>query len=326
MRRLVPALLLLLGACAAPRAEPVRHVVVAEPELPIDVDVEDADLRDVVERFARLMKRSIVVGDDVHEKVTVKLVKVPRMEALRVIANLAKCELHEREDGALVLDQVCDIRIQFTEARLGTVLSLLGAYSGLNVIVAADVTGTVSLDMSKEGVGAMPLHFYELIVERHLHTVRRGRVLVVAKADLGPDREMPRFESHTLFQARSAPAGAWFELLERLTGHSVEHGAAPIDWSVSECSPEEVLEASALASRVKDEGAREPVPATKLPSGRSVALDLQATVTGIDKPFAIVGGQVVAEGDSLADGVKVAKIESMRLTLVEDGREAILKR
>ena len=112
----------------------------------IDVSVEDADLRDVMDEIGRRVGHNIIVEPDVHEKVTISLRKVPWLEAVRVIANLTKCELETR-GSIYVLTQPPKVTIQFTDANVRTVLQLLAAYSGKNIIISPEVHGDVTLDL-----------------------------------------------------------------------------------------------------------------------------------------------------------------------------------
>lgn len=112
----------------------------------IDVAVEDADLRDVMDEIGRRVGRNIIVEPDIHEKVTISLRKIPWRDAVDVIAKMTKCEVEQR-GSILVLTQPPKVTIQFTDANVRTVLQLLAAYSGKNIIISPEVHGDVTLDL-----------------------------------------------------------------------------------------------------------------------------------------------------------------------------------
>jgi type IV pilus assembly protein PilQ len=115
----------------------------------INVDVENVDLADVMERIGRQVGRNILVDPTVQETVTVSLRDIPWREAVDVIARMTRCEVEERPGGILVLTQPPKVTIQFTDANVRTVLQLLAAYSGKNIIISPRVTGTVTLDLKE---------------------------------------------------------------------------------------------------------------------------------------------------------------------------------
>src|SRR5688500_4593337 len=88
----------------------------------INVDVENVDLADVMERIGRQVGRNILVDPTVQEAVTVSLRDIPWREAVDVIARMTRCEVEERPGGILVLTQPPKVTIQFTDANVRTVL------------------------------------------------------------------------------------------------------------------------------------------------------------------------------------------------------------
>lgn len=113
----------------------------------INVDVEDVDLADVMEQIGRQVGKNILVDPNVHETVRVSLRDIGWREAVEVIAKMTRCEVEEREGGILLLTQPPKVTIQFTEANIRTVLQLLAAYSGKNIIISQEVQGRVTLDL-----------------------------------------------------------------------------------------------------------------------------------------------------------------------------------
>lgn len=115
----------------------------------IHVDVDNVDLQEVMERIGRQVGRNILVDPSVQEIVSVSLRDIPWREAVDVIARMTRCEVEERAGGILVLTQPPKVTIQFTDANVRTVLQLLAAYSGKNIIISPRVTGTVTLDLKE---------------------------------------------------------------------------------------------------------------------------------------------------------------------------------
>ncbi len=113
----------------------------------INVDVEDVDLADVMEQIGRQVGKNILVDPTVHETVRVSLRDIGWREAVDVIAKMTRCEVEEGEGGILLLTQPPKVTIQFTEANIRTVLQLLAAYSGKNIIISQDVEANVTLDL-----------------------------------------------------------------------------------------------------------------------------------------------------------------------------------
>lgn len=113
----------------------------------IDIDVVDKDLREIVEEIGRKVGKNILVAPGVEERITVTLRDLPWPDAVKVVAGLAKCDIEESVPGVLLLTQPPKVTIQFQDANVRTVLQLLAAYSGKNIIISPDVKGKVSLDL-----------------------------------------------------------------------------------------------------------------------------------------------------------------------------------
>lgn len=72
---------------------------------------------------------------------------VPPREAVDRIASALEAEVEVLAGGVLVLTQAPRVTIQFTGADVRTVLELLAAYAGKQVLVAGDVQGRVDTDL-----------------------------------------------------------------------------------------------------------------------------------------------------------------------------------
>lgn len=73
---------------------------------------------------------------------------LPWQEALRRVAAAARCQvLPQGREELLTLTQPPRVTIQFTEANVRTVLQLLAAYSGKNIVLSGEVAGQVTLNI-----------------------------------------------------------------------------------------------------------------------------------------------------------------------------------
>ncbi len=115
----------------------------------IDVDFEGEDLANAMEAIGRQVGRNILVDPNVRETIRVSLRDIPWREAVDVIARMTRCEVEERAGGIIVLTQPPKVTIQFTDANVRTVLQLLAAYSGKNIIIAPNVRGNITLDLKE---------------------------------------------------------------------------------------------------------------------------------------------------------------------------------
>src|SRR5579872_5097522 len=142
----------------------------------IDCGVEDADLRDVMDVIARQVGHPIVVDAGIKEKVTVSLRKIPWRDAVTVIAGMSHCEVAKLGDETLLITQPPRVTLQFQQANARTVLQLLAAYSGKNLILHPKVEGQVSVDLHvvhwRDALGAV-------LKLTQSHAVTFGSVVVV---------------------------------------------------------------------------------------------------------------------------------------------------
>jgi hypothetical protein len=122
--------------------EPVPH-----PEGRLDMRLEDAELRDVMDEVGRRVQVSIIVEPDIHEKVTADLQNIPWHDALVVLARLTRCEV-ERRGSVYFLTQLPRVTLQATDTPASLWFQLLARYAGRNNVVAApDVTGEITCDL-----------------------------------------------------------------------------------------------------------------------------------------------------------------------------------
>lgn len=113
----------------------------------IDIDVVDKDLRAVMEEIGRKVGRNILVAPGVEETVTITLRDIPWTDAVKIIAKLTKCDIEQAAPKVLLLTQPPKVTIEFADANVRTVLQLLAAYSGKNIIIAPEVVGKITLSL-----------------------------------------------------------------------------------------------------------------------------------------------------------------------------------
>ncbi len=328
MKALALTFLVLLAACAAPPETPAGDR--------IDLVAQDEDLRAVVGRIERVSGRRIVLGDDVDESVTVHLHQVRWRDALELVARAYACAVFESDEGTLFVVQGSAVTIRLKDRPLRDCVRTLAARAGLGVVVASDVDGTASVNVHDCG---LPRHLARILArfldEHGLHGTRVGSLLVVSKGPLdvpappaGPPAAARALGPTATFVAWHAPARGWFELLRRVTGETVEHGDAPIDVNLRDASVEEVARATALASRVPRPRKifEDLPPMVELASGQVVVLGLQAVVTRIERPLALIDGHVYAPGEAIRPGLRVGGMNERDVSVSDGHTWAWLRR
>lgn len=149
-------LLLLLPACAAPPAPSVEpHERSSARERPwegplVSIDVEDRDLADVMEQIGRQAGRVILVDPAVQERVTVGVPQLPWRDVVDVVARMTRCDVEERPDGSVLLSQPGALRITWTDTSARTLLQILAAHGGRNVLLPPTVRGPLGVSAPYE--------------------------------------------------------------------------------------------------------------------------------------------------------------------------------
>lgn len=183
----------LAGRTGALRQEARRARRTLE-EARISLEVSDEDLDVVIARIAKAAGRNILVEPNVQEKVTVSLQDLRWTELLRTVANMTRCRIQELPGGVLVLAQPPKVTIQFTDANMRTVLQLLAAYSGKNVVIEEDVVGQVTLDLKEVPWDEALL---TLARAKHLHVTLWGEVVLVSSSPREGQPLVPRAQEWT---------------------------------------------------------------------------------------------------------------------------------
>lgn len=150
-----------LGASMLAGARPVAAQVAAPPEVAdgevqeqpegrqvyISIVAVDRDLRSVVREIERKAGVNIYVDPMIAEVVNVRLINLPWRQVLEIVARDADCEIEQRGPRLFILTQPPRVSMEFADADIRVVLDLLARQAGRNIVMASDVTGTVSLNL-----------------------------------------------------------------------------------------------------------------------------------------------------------------------------------
>ncbi len=152
-----------------------------------------------------------------------------------------------------------------------------------------------------------------------VHACRAGAITVLSSVDLGSTATVSCSGPSGAFLALHAPAAAWFELLERVTGRRVDHGDAPIDVDLWSVHADEVAVATALASRAPHppKPLEDMPPSVTLPSGRVIAVAVQALFVSRERALVLIDGRVLEPGDTVLPGVSIGIVTATSIQLLE---------
>lgn len=113
----------------------------------ISVVAVDRDLRSVVREIERKAGVNIYVDPSIEEVVNVRLINLPWRQVLDIVARDANVEVEQRGPRLFVLTQPPRVSMEFADADIRLVLDLLARQAGVNIVMASDVSGTVSLNL-----------------------------------------------------------------------------------------------------------------------------------------------------------------------------------
>lgn len=147
----------------------------------VNIDVVDQDFRAVCESIAELAKANLVVAPRIDERITVQLRQIPWRQALKLICRMCGCEIERGTGGLLLVTQPPRVTIQFSDANVRTVLQLLAAYSGKNIVISDDVKGQVTCDLKNT---RWDVALESLLITSDLHARSKGDMIMVSKAEL----------------------------------------------------------------------------------------------------------------------------------------------
>lgn len=325
----------------------------------ISLVAADMDLGHVAEKLSAKAGLPVIVDPSVNESVTVKIDKRPWREALDRVAQSCHCIVEERWPGVFFFTQPPRVTVQFREANVHTVLTLLSAYSGKNIFLSKDLTGKVSLDIKDvpwdQALAAIAETCQFHIEQNHgllLATPaplkeRWGPSLEVVES-LSQEKQKRTPAKDSFFIAQDAPSALWFQCLGALADvNTISNIGRSQRFSgrFTDRHPLTVLDASAKALQLTVKKSPQLVtlratpnskasPSQKAPSvtavtvkGKEYKLQLQATLGHNSKHIAIVSGDFYTEGRKLWDenqeeiplGIAKIKAGELLLNIYDEG-------
>jgi type IV pilus assembly protein PilQ len=118
------------------------------PDARVSLRVEGRALSEVVEYLREQSGSNMVVLEGGETPVSLDLTDVLWSDALELAAELAGCVVEESTAGVLVISRPPRIDFAFDNAELTDVIDTIAKLSGANVVVAPEVSGTLSLRLT----------------------------------------------------------------------------------------------------------------------------------------------------------------------------------
>ena len=113
----------------------------------VDLRVEQRDLADVVQYLRERSGANIVLMNQGEKPITLELTNVSWRDALDLAAEQAGCIVDEGQGGVLVVDKPVRVNYSTKGADVVEIIELIAKLSGANIVVAPEVTGTLSLNL-----------------------------------------------------------------------------------------------------------------------------------------------------------------------------------
>jgi len=113
----------------------------------ISFDFKDKDLHEVLRFISSKVGVNIIADAPITETVTVTFDKVEWRNALDVIATQTNCKVVEVSNRLIRFTQPPTISMEFQDADVKVVLELLAKQAGVNIVMASDIRGKVSLSL-----------------------------------------------------------------------------------------------------------------------------------------------------------------------------------
>lgn len=120
----------------------------ANPDARVSLRVEGRELSEIVQYLRDQSGANIVVLQGADSPISLELTDVVWREALELAAELAGCVVEERTAGVLVLDRPPRVTFAFTNSDIAEVIDAIAKISGANIVVAPEVSGTLSLRLT----------------------------------------------------------------------------------------------------------------------------------------------------------------------------------
>lgn len=111
----------------------------APGEAGVTLEAQGLDLKAVAAELASQAGRNVIVDPVIQETVTLSLRDVPFEDALQAVADHARCRAEPVGDRVWRLTQPPMVTLQFNDGPARTVLQLLAAYSGKNLLFGREL-------------------------------------------------------------------------------------------------------------------------------------------------------------------------------------------
>lgn len=137
---------LIAAALAALLATSIANGQAANPDARVSLRVPGRPLADVVAYLQSQSGANIVVKQGADKLVTLDLTDVPWRAALDIAAHYAGCVVEDGPAGVLIIDNPPRVEMTIEEPQdIRAVINLIGLASGANIMVAPEVTGSLTL-------------------------------------------------------------------------------------------------------------------------------------------------------------------------------------
>lgn len=114
----------------------------------VNLRVEGRALSDIVQYLREQSGANIVVLEGADENISLELSDVPWRDALDVAAEAAECVVVERTGGILVVERPARVSYETQGTDITQVIDLIAKLGGANIVVAPEVSGTLSLRLN----------------------------------------------------------------------------------------------------------------------------------------------------------------------------------
>lgn len=122
------------------------QAVASQASARVDIDCEDADLEEVMEKLGSLVGTYILVDPNVSESVTISLQSIPWVEAVEVVAKMTDCVVEDRGNGVLLLTRPRGAELLLEDVKVSTALELVAAYQGHERALPSSLLGNLRLE------------------------------------------------------------------------------------------------------------------------------------------------------------------------------------
>ncbi len=114
----------------------------------VDLRVDNRSLAEVIEFLREQTGANLVLMPGADATISLELSDVGWRDALEIAAETAGCIVAERTGGILVIEKPVRVTYETTGTDITQVIDLIGKMAGANIVVAPEVTGTLSLRLT----------------------------------------------------------------------------------------------------------------------------------------------------------------------------------